>query len=90
MLSDEYQTILAENGLTPAKESLSSLLGDDENAQATIEAASNAKLTPPAAGWASVEGARIMEDLFVAIAKGGDVEQLAKDADARITEQLAG
>jgi len=90
MLSDEYQTILAENGLTPAKESLSSLLGDDENAQATIEAASNAKLTPPAAGWASVEGARIMEDLFVAIAKGGDVEELAKEADARITEQLAG
>jgi N,N'-diacetylchitobiose transport system substrate-binding protein len=90
MLSDEYQTILAENGLTPAKESLSSLLGDDENAQATIEAASNAKLTPPAAGWASVEGARIMEDLFVAIAKGGDVEQLAQEADARITEQLAG
>jgi N,N'-diacetylchitobiose transport system substrate-binding protein len=90
MLSDEYQTILAENGLTPAKESLSSLLGDDETAQASIEAASNAKLTPPAAGWASVEGARIMEDLFVAIAKGGDVEELAKEADARITEQLAG
>ena len=31
-----------------------------------------------------------MEDLFVAIAKGGDVEELAAEADARITEQLAG
>ena len=30
MLSDEYQTILGTAGLTPAKESLSSLLGDDE------------------------------------------------------------
>ena len=69
MLSDDYQTILAENGLTPAKNSLAPLLGDDEFAQATIEAASNAKLTPAAAGWASVEGARILEDLFVDIAK---------------------
>ena len=30
MLSEEYQTIFAENGLTPALESLSPLLGDDE------------------------------------------------------------
>ena len=43
MLSDEYQTILAENGLTPARTSLTPLLGDDEFAQATIEAASNAQ-----------------------------------------------
>ena len=32
--------------------------------------------------------ARILEDLFVAIANGGDVEQLAKEADEKITEQL--
>lgn len=88
MLSDEYQTILAENGLTPAKQSLAPLLGDDEFAQATIAAASNAQLTPPAAGWASVEGARILEDLFVAIANGGDIAELAADADAKMEEQL--
>jgi N,N'-diacetylchitobiose transport system substrate-binding protein len=74
MLSDEYQ--------------LSSLLGDDEFGQAAIAAASNAKLTPAAAGWASVEGARILEDLFVDIAKGGDVAELAAAADEKITEQL--
>ena len=56
MLSDEYQTILAENGLTPAKTSLAPLLGDDEFAQATIAAASNAKLTPAAPGWADGRG----------------------------------
>ena len=56
MLSEEYQTILAENGLTPALTSLAPLLGDDEFAAATIEAASNAKLTPAAAGWASGRG----------------------------------
>jgi N,N'-diacetylchitobiose transport system substrate-binding protein len=88
MLSDDYQSILAENGLTPAKSSLSSKLGTDEFAQATIQAASNAKLTPAAAGWASVEGARILEDLFVGIANGGDVEKLAKEADQKIDAKL--
>jgi N,N'-diacetylchitobiose transport system substrate-binding protein len=88
MLSDEYQTIFAENGLTPALESLAPKLGDDEFAHATIEAASNAKLTPAASGWAAVEGARILEDLFVAIANGGDVQKLAQEADERIEEQL--
>ena len=88
MLSDEYQTILAEAGLTPAKTSLAPLLGDDEFAQATIEAASNAKLTPAAPGWATVEGARVLEDLFVDIAQGGDVAELAAAADEKITEQL--
>ena len=88
MLSDDYQTILGENGLTPAKVSLSSLLGDDEFGQAAIAAASNAKLTPAAAGWASVEGARILEDLFVDIAKGGDVAELAAAADEKIADQL--
>jgi N,N'-diacetylchitobiose transport system substrate-binding protein len=88
MLSEEYQAILAENGLTPALESLAPLLGDDEFARATIEAASNAKLTPAAAGWATVEGSRIMEDLFVAIANGGDVARLAAEADEKIADAL--
>ena len=75
MLSDDYQTIMAKAGLTPAKSSLASLLGDDEYAQATIAAASNAKLTPAAPGWATVEGSRVLEDLFSAIAQGGDVNK---------------
>jgi N,N'-diacetylchitobiose transport system substrate-binding protein len=88
MLSDDYQTILGQHGLTPAKVSLSSLLGTDEFGQAAIAAASNAKLTPAAAGWASVEGSRVLEDLFVDIAKGGDVTTLAAAADEKIAEQL--
>ncbi|MQA62318.1 MAG: extracellular solute-binding protein [Actinophytocola sp.] len=88
MLSDDFQSQYAKNGLTPAKMSLAEQLGDDEFAAATIKAVSNAKLTPAAAGWASVEGARILEDLFVGIAKGGDVEKLAKQADDAITKQL--
>jgi N,N'-diacetylchitobiose transport system substrate-binding protein len=89
ILSDEFQTQYAENGLTPAKLSLADKLGDDEFAKATAEAVSNAKLTPAAQGWASVEGARILEDLFVGIAQGGDVAALAKKADEEITKQLA-
>jgi len=90
MVSDEYQTIMAEAGLTPAKTSLADLLGDDEYAQATVEAASNAKLTPAAPGWATVEGSRVLEDLFSAIAQGGDVEELATEADEQMNGQLNG
>jgi N,N'-diacetylchitobiose transport system substrate-binding protein len=89
MLSDDYQKIMAGAGLTPAKTSLASELGSDEFAQATIAAASNAKLTPAAPGWATVEGSRVLEDLFVDIAKGGNVEELAKAADEKITDQLS-
>lgn len=88
MLSDDYQSILAKAGLTPAKESLASALGDDEFAQASIEAASNAKLTPAAANWATVEGKMILEDLFSQIAQGGDVEELAAEADETLTAEL--
>ena len=90
MLSDDYQTILAKNGLTPAKTSLASLLGDDMFAQATIAAASNAKLTPAAPGWANVEGSRVLEDLFSKIAQGGDVAGLAAAADEQMNSQLNG
>jgi N,N'-diacetylchitobiose transport system substrate-binding protein len=88
MLSDEYQTQMAQAGLTPAKLSLAPELGTDEFAQAAVDAASNAKLTPAAANWAAVEGSRVLEDLFVDIANGGDVQQLAEQADAAIEDQL--
>jgi N,N'-diacetylchitobiose transport system substrate-binding protein len=90
MLSEEYQTMMAEARLTPARTSLASLLGDDEYGRATVEAASNAKLTPAAPGWANVEGSRVLEDLFSAIAQGGDVEDLAAKADEQMAEQLNG
>jgi len=90
MLSEEYQTVMAEAGLTPARTSLASLLGDDEYAEATVAAASNAKLTPAAPGWATVEGSRVLEDLFSAIAQGGDVEELATKADEQMAGQLNG
>jgi N,N'-diacetylchitobiose transport system substrate-binding protein len=90
MLSEDYQTLMAEAGLTPARTSLAPLLGDDEYAEATVAAASNAKLTPAAPGWALVEGSRVLEDLFSQIAQGGDVAELAADADEQMNGQLNG
>lgn len=90
MLSEDYQTLMAEAGLTPALTSLAPLLGDDEYAEATVAAASNAKLTPAAPGWATVEGSRALEDLFSGIAQGGDVEELAAKTDEQMNGMLNG
>jgi N,N'-diacetylchitobiose transport system substrate-binding protein len=90
MLSEDYQTILAKAGLTPALKSLAPLLGDDDYAKATIAAASNAKLTPAAPGWANVESSRVLEDLFSALAQGGDPADLAAKADDQMNSKLNG
>lgn len=90
MLSDEFQTIYGENGLIPAKKSLASTLGDTPEAQAFTEAAGNAKLTPASPKWAEVEAARILEDFFVQIAQGGDVQSLAEEVDTKIEDILNG
>lgn len=92
MLSEEYQRILAGAGLVPAITALS-----DETAAATPElaeliaaAAVNAKLTPASPKWADVEAAGVLQDLFVQIANGGDIEELAAAADEEIEEILNG
>ncbi|WP_308797045.1 extracellular solute-binding protein [Agromyces silvae] len=90
ILSDEFQTIYGENGLVPAKISLADTLGTDEVAQAIAAAAANAKLTPASPNWADVEAAGILQDLFVKIAQGGDVQTLADEADEKIEAILNG
>ena len=98
-LAQEAVELDAQRGLPDADgrgrphagpQSLASLLGDDEYAEATVAAASNAKLTPAAPGWATVEGSRVLEDLFSAIAQGGDVEELAAKTDEQMNSQLNG
>ncbi|MBB2975657.1 N,N'-diacetylchitobiose transport system substrate-binding protein [Microbacterium endophyticum] len=92
MLSDEYQTILAEAGLVPAKTSLGDKVAAATPELATViaDAAANAKLTPASPNWADVEAQGVMQDLFVNIANGGDVAQLAADADETIESILNG
>ena len=88
MLSPEYQTILGEAGLVPALLSLGDTIGTDETAQAITAAASNAKLTPASPNWATVEAEGVLQDFFSQIALGGDVTELAAEADGRINEIL--
>ncbi|ROS77000.1 extracellular solute-binding protein [Cellulomonas sp. PhB143] len=90
VFSPEYQQMLGKNGLGPANTDYVSSLGDDKFAKTTIDTAKVSKLTPAAPGWASVEGANVLEELFQKIAEGGDVTQLAKTYDAKITPMLNG
>ncbi len=90
MLSDEYQTILAENGLVPAKTSLGSKVAGatPELASIIAEAAASAKLTPASSNWAEVEAQGLLQDFFVQIANGGDAATLAAELDTKIESIL--
>lgn len=92
MLSDEYQSILAANGLVPAKTSLGDQVAAATPELATViaEAAANAKLTPASPKWADVEAARLLQDFFVRIATGGDIPSLAEQLDLDIEAVLNG
>lgn len=88
IFSDDYQKMLAENGLGPANSAFTDLMGDDEFAEAAISAASNAKLTPASPEWAAVETASVMEEAFGRIAGGEDVATVAEETDAQLGEML--
>ncbi|WP_454044377.1 extracellular solute-binding protein [Cellulosimicrobium sp. Marseille-Q8652] len=88
IFSPTYQTMLGENGLGPANSEYVSALGDDKFASTMVATAADSKLTPPAPGWAAVEGALVYEELFQAIAEGGDVTELAAEYDEKITPML--
>ncbi|MGY1813922.1 extracellular solute-binding protein [Blastococcus sp. SYSU D00820] len=88
IFSEEYQTMLAENGLIPGNSEYADSLGNDVYAQAALAAAVDARLTPAAERWADVEGARIMEDFFQQIASGADVAEAAAEADRLLEETL--
>lgn len=84
MLSDDYQKLLAENGMVPARVSQAKYLPDSEFSQAAANAASAAKLTPASPNWSDVESQNILEDGFSKIAQGQDVATVAADMDAKI------
>lgn len=90
IFSPEYQQMLGENGLGPGNSQYVDALGEDEFATTMIETAAASKLTPAAPGWAAVEAAFVYEELFQAIAEGGDVTELAAQYDERITPMLNG
>jgi len=90
IFSDEYQSLLAKNGLGPANVDFVGELGDDQFAKALVDSALSSKLTPAAPGWAAVEGQKILEEFFGKVAEGGDVAELAKEYDAKIDAVING
>ena len=85
-------SILAENGLVPAKTSLGDQVAaaTPELAAIIADAAANAKLTPASPKWADVEAKGLLQDFFVKIAGGGDVASLAEELDTQIESILNG
>lgn len=94
IFSDEYQTLLAENGLGPANTDFGSVYvdaaADPEIAQISLDTAAAAKLTPAAPGWTSVEEQQLLEQYFQAVAEGGDVASLAAEYDDKINAVING
>lgn len=88
MLSDEYQTMLGERSFLPARLSLADSLGTEELAKVSAEAMQNLRVTPASPRWADVEAEGILDDMFVKIGMGEDVEQLAAEADQKIEAVL--
>lgn len=90
VLSDDYQKILASNGMVPAKVSQAKFLPTDSFSQAAAAAAANAILTPASPKWADVEASQVLEDSFSKLAQGQDVKTVAADLDAKINATLNG
>ena len=82
MLSEGYQKLLAEQGLTPGYTPAAESLPDTAIAKAQAEALANSKFTPTSPNWAEVESAQIIPDALVKIAQGGDVKAIAEELDA--------
>lgn len=90
VLSDDYQKLLAANGMVPAKISQAKFLPTDAFSQAAANAAASAILTPASPKWADVEASQVLEDSFSKIAQGQDVKTVAADLDAKINATLNG
>lgn len=90
ILSEEYQTLLGQNGLGPGVKDYWSTMGTDKFAQMMIDTAAVAKPTPAAPGWAAIEGAFVYEEFFQKVAEGGDVTSLAAEYDEILTPMLNG
>ncbi|WP_413450063.1 extracellular solute-binding protein [Georgenia phoenicis] len=92
VFSDEYQTMLASNGLGPANvEHVDAFVELNPTVnEPAAEAALASKLTPAAPGWAAVEGATLLEELFGRVAAGEDVAALAAEYDEQLTALLNG
>ena len=90
LLSEGYQQLLAEGGLTPGLVSAAQYLPDDEITQAQATALANSKFTPMSPNWGEVERSLLIPDALVKIAQGEDVTTVAEQLDTQIESILNG
>jgi N,N'-diacetylchitobiose transport system substrate-binding protein len=88
IFSKKYQEMLGKSGLGPGNLKYTAALGTDEFATALISSSAQAKLTPAAPGWASVEASGVLEEFFSKIKDSTDLSALAKQYDAKLTPML--
>lgn len=78
----------SEGGWVPGNITYADPLKDTEAGKVEVEAVENSVALPTADKWAAVEAANVLRDVLTKVAQGGDVEQIANDADKRVEELL--
>ncbi|MGW3495992.1 extracellular solute-binding protein [Streptomyces sp. NPDC001020] len=87
--SKEFQTRVAAQGWIPGNTSYASDVPKGlASGQLQQQIAATSVLTPAAENWAVVQGNNIPADFWAQLARGGDVDKLAKDTDRKIEEVL--
>ncbi len=84
ILSEGYQTLLAEQGLTPGLLSAASALPDTAIATAQAQGLANSKFTPTSPNWGEVEATGVIKEALINIAKGGDLKEITTKLDEQI------
>lgn len=89
IFAKEFQEYFAtEGGWVPGNLKYAAALGSDELSTLTTAAVKNSVGTPAAKNWALVEGAKTVDDFYVAMGAGKDPVSLAAAADAAIEKVL--
>ncbi|MDY7102349.1 MAG: extracellular solute-binding protein [Actinomycetota bacterium] len=90
MTSPEYQSMMAEAGLIPARLSVLDQVGGSEAAEAQAIAAQNSRFVPTSENWAAVEAGNVLQDMLTTIAQTGDIAGASATADEAIEGYLNG
>jgi N,N'-diacetylchitobiose transport system substrate-binding protein len=85
---DFQEAFATEGGWVPGNLSYATALGSDELSTLTTAAVKNSVGTPAAKNWALVEGAKTVDDFYVAMGAGKDPVSLAAAADAAMEKVL--
>lgn len=90
ILSEDFMTQLAEDsGWVPGNTTFASAIPDGiVPAELQQQIADTSRLTPAAPNWAIVEGNNIPVDLYSAIAKGEDIDEVVARIGAKIEDTL--